>query len=158
LVRIPVTGAGYFKAISDADGFFVFPNMALGDYTVSASGRNVQAPLSPDEVATKLNADFDQAQRSQDLAAIQAAFKQAVEVFVGTSNLLFQEPPAVTPGNFGFTTVRSHQDGVAAIANIQYIPTGRVAGVTIDSTGLPTKAAMQIQGLKLNDYGSPVFG
>jgi hypothetical protein len=158
LVRIPIPGSGYFKATTDPDGFYVFPNMALGKYTVSASGRNVEAPLSPDEVATKLTNDMAEAINSRSRDAIRAAYKQAVEVFVGTSNLLFQEAPAATPGSFGFTTVQSFQDGIAALANIQYIPTGRVAGVTVDGNALPTKASMEMRGLSLDAFGLPKFG
>ncbi len=159
LVRIPQPPFGYLKATTDADGVFVFPNLPLGTYLVSAQGRDVAAPLSPDEVATKLTADFNEAVASGNLAAIKAAFKQAVEVFVGTSNLLFQEAPASTPGTFGFVrNVRSFQDGIPARADIDYLPTAPVSGRTLDSEGRGTKAAMQAIGLRLDEFGSPGIG
>jgi hypothetical protein len=157
LVRIPVPGAGYFKAVSDADGRYVFPNHALGDILISASGMDDEAPLSRDEVAERLTSDLADAEESRSRNAIRAAFKQALEVYVGTSELL-RTDVEVVPGGFGHTRVTSARDGITAQADIDYIPVGRVAGTTIDGNGLPTRATMEARGLTLDKFGQPVFG
>ena len=63
--------------------------------------------------------------------------------------------PAVTPGSFGWTKASLRFDGDTAIANIQFLPEGRVNGVVVNDQGVPIGAKVRLTGPGLDGIGQP---
>ena len=68
---------------------------------------------------------------------IVAALQDAVTAVNQVIARRLGDGPAVTPGSFGWTRVSVRFDGDTAIANIQYLPEGKVNGTVLNDQGVP---------------------
>jgi Tol biopolymer transport system component/protocatechuate 3,4-dioxygenase beta subunit len=143
-VAIPVEG-GFAWVEADGLGRYQFPNMSPGDYLVSAP-----SPPTTEDPEEILN---DALGRSEEeaLAAVQRA-ANSVRTIVARR---YGEAGIVSGGNFGFTRTTVRADGDIVEANIQYLPTGEVAGHVLNDQGIPIGARVRLTGLGLNEKGEP---
>jgi hypothetical protein len=148
-VAIPQDG-GYYWTDADAQGNYVFENLGLGDYTLSAPAN----ATSPQLDESKLNEQI----RSGDEDAILAAFEEAIRVFVGADDPLINGSQRnFRPITWGFTKSRLQFDGQSVEANISMLPGGTVAGRVLNHQGVPIGARVRLTGLGPDITGAPVI-
>lgn len=168
-VRMVLSGGFKFVFANNA-GRFRFPDLPLGSYLLQAPGP-AQAGLieqmqrrgqNPCAAFTALPPDPPpdlqcQAQVSlSDTNAALAAYQNALETAFSVSEMLLAGPPeADLSGGFGWRRVDLLQDSTTVFADIDYLAQGRVSGVTLASTGLPTAAAVRVTAMGVAANGGP---
>jgi hypothetical protein len=146
-VAIPVEG-GFYWTDADGQGNYVFENLGLGNYTLSAPS-NATAPQLD---VNKLNEQI----RSGDEDAILAAFEEAIRVFIGADDpLITGEQRNFRPITWGFTKTRLQFDGQSVEANIRMLREGTVAGRVVNHQGVPIGARVRLNGLGPDVTGEP---
>jgi len=147
-VAIPVQG-GFYWTDADSQGNYVFENLGLGDYTLSAPA-NATSPPQLD--VNKLNEQI----RSGNEDEILAAFEEAIRVFVGADDPLINGSQRnFRPVTWGFTTGKLQFDGQSAEANIRMLPEGTVAGKVLNHQGVPIGTRVRLTGLGPDISGAP---
>ncbi|HAV61009.1 MAG TPA: hypothetical protein DCY13_01420, partial [Verrucomicrobiales bacterium] len=115
-VAIPVQG-GFFWTDADAQGTYVFDNLPLGGYTLSAPANATAPQLNLPELNEKI--------RSGNEDEILAAFEEAIRVFVGADDpLITGEQRNFRPVTWGFTRTDLRFDGQSVEANIRMLREG----------------------------------
>jgi len=147
-VAIPQQG-GFYWTTADSKGNYSFDNLGLGDYTVSAPGNAVSPQLNMSELSSNL--------ASGNEAQIQAAFNEAVTVFVGANDPLVNgDQLSFRPSSWGYTTAKLLYDGESVNANITYIVQGTVSGTVLNGQGVPIGAEVRLTGIGPDVDGNPV--
>ena len=167
-VRIP-QDEGYIFVFADANGFYKFPDMELGDYLIEAPGPPKPAliefmvtnGISPASAFTMgdappdLPGTLEEQARNPDTAL--AAYQLAVETFFGLHDPRFvgiAPPPA---GGFGWNKVKLLQDSTIATADIHYLRTGTVSGTVLDGSGVEAGALVRIKAWGVGGTGAPIL-
>ncbi|HSH14446.1 MAG TPA: carboxypeptidase regulatory-like domain-containing protein, partial [Verrucomicrobiae bacterium] len=146
-VAIPVNG-GFYWTDADSQGNYVFENLGLGNYTLSAPAN----ATSPQLDVAGLNEQI----RSGDEDAILAAFEEAIRVFIGADDpLITGEQRNFRPITWGFTEARIQFDGQSVQANIRMLREGTVAGRVVNHQGVPIGARVRLNGLGPDVTGAP---
>jgi hypothetical protein len=146
-VAIPVSG-GFFWTDADAQGNYLFENLPLGNYTLSAPAN----ATSPQLDIAGLNEQL----RSGNEDQILAAFEEAIRVFVGADDpLVTGEQRNFRPITWGYTEGRLQFDGQSVEANIRMLREGTVAGRVLNHQGVPIGARVRLTGLGPDATGKP---
>src|SRR5262249_18134759 len=150
-VRIP-QGEGYTFVFANNQGFFKFPDMALGDYLIEAPGPPQEAlieimaanGIDPSSAYTMGDAPANLPgtleQAAQNPGPALAAYQLAVETFFGLHDPRFVGVAPPPPGGYGWTKVKLFQDSFTATANIHYLTEGSISGMTVDGDDRPAAA------------------
>ena len=147
-VRIPQQG-GFLYVQADDQGLYRFVGLPLDSYTLSASPES--APTSATDT-TRLVEQIQTGSESQLLAA----FGEAVRIFTGVDDPLLNGTGAsFNPGTFGFTRGTLADDGQEVEADIHFIPTGSISGVTLNGQGFRIGARVRLTTLGLDGKGLP---
>ena len=155
-VRLPnERGTGFILIVANAAGLYKVPDLPLGDYLIEAEPfnediicalastdlQNTISPFTLGDMPAKLCGGITPTGNNQADAA-QALYKNALITYVlGVAGRLDRLLP---PAGFGYTRVRLFQDSSLVTANIRFLSSGTVSGVTQDSAGLPTGAKVRI--------------
>lgn len=147
-VAIPVEGGFYWTDV-DSKGAYVFENMALGSYTLSAPANAVfENNLDVQALNEKI--------RSGNEEEILAAFEEAITVFVGANDPLLNGGQLnFRPSSWGFTTTQLRFDGQSVEANIRFLAEGSVYGKVINHQGVPIGARVRLTGIGPALNGDP---
>ncbi len=146
-VAIPQQG-GFYWTVADGSGNYVFDNLGLGNYTVSAPANAVAPQLNESDLSAQLS--------SGDEAQILAAFQQAVTVFVGAEDPLINgDGLNFAPSAWGYSTANINFDGAAVNADIHFIPQGSISGKVLNGQGVPIGVAVRLTGLGPDTTGAP---
>ncbi len=149
-VAIPQQG-GFYWTDADANGNYVFENLPLGDYTVSAPANAVAPKLNESDLSARI--------RSGNEDQILAAFKEAVTVFVGSDDPLINgQGLNFHPSAWGYTETSIPFDGANVNADVRFIPQGTISGTVLNSQGVPIGAAVRLTGFGPDLAGAPTVG
>lgn len=147
-VAIPVSG-GFYWTDADAEGNYVFENLPLGEYTVSAPANAVAPQLNVAELGEQI--------RSGKEDQIMAAFKEAVRVFIGADDPIVNgEHYNFRPSFWGYTSAGIKFDGASANADVRFIPQGTVSGRVLNGQGVPIGARVMLTGIGPSLSGAPM--
>lgn len=146
-VAIPIDG-GFFWTDADGQGNYVFENLGLGHYTLSAPANATAPQLDVAKLTEQI--------RSGNEDEILTAFEEAVRVFVGADD------PLVTgaqlnfrPITWGFTEATLRFDGQSVQANVRMLREGSVKGRVLNHQGVPIGARVRLTGLGPARNGEP---
>jgi len=146
-VAIPVEG-GFYWTDADAQGNYVFENLGLGRYTLSAPANAVAPQLNESELIAQI--------RSGDEDQILAAFEEAIRVFVGAEDpVVTGEHERFRPSSWGFTTAQIRYDNESVNADIRFLVQGTVSGRVLNHQGVPIGARVRLTGLGPSPTGQP---
>lgn len=144
-VRVALTVEdGFYWVDADANGFYRFDNIPLGEYIMAAP-----APPVTDDEGNEIPsfAMSPEEQLRAALGGVQALFARG-----GT------EPEEVyLPGSYGFAKARLDVDGATARADIRYLPAGIVDGRALNEIDVPLSARVTLQGTRPKANGAPAF-
>src|SRR6185369_6536006 len=145
-VAIPVLG-GFLYTDADGSGNYVFDNLGLDEYTLTAPGPEV-AKTDTSGLVEKI--------RGGSSAQIEAAVGEAAKIFAGlTDPFLTGEP--FNPNTWGFTRTRLTFDGQTAVADIRFLRPGTIAGTVLNGQGVPIGAKVRLTGIGPLGNGAPSF-
>lgn len=173
VVRLP-TPDGFTFVFANDGGFFRFPDLALGDYLIQAPGPSKQGLIEfmiqkGMDVSAAFTAcdifpgchDFppgsDSAPTAGDLNSALAAYQNAVQTLFSIQDPQLTGVGTQQAGGFGWNKVRLRQDSTTVEADVRFLETGSVSGVTLDPNGAPTGAAVRLLALGLTGTGLPRF-
>ncbi|MBL9167133.1 MAG: carboxypeptidase regulatory-like domain-containing protein [Verrucomicrobiales bacterium] len=147
-IAIPIEG-GFLWTDADSQGNYVFENLGLGSYTLSAPANAVfNNTLDVRALNEKI--------RSGNEEEIMAAFEEAISVFVGANDpLLTGAQLNFRPSSWGYTRTRLRFDGESVEANIRYIAEGSVTGQVVNHQGVPIGARVRLNGIGPAINGEP---
>ena len=164
-VRIPEIG-GFRFVFTNSQGIYTFPDLPLRSYLIEAPGPSVDSLIDymqangMDPLSAFTSGDAPgglggpSTPNAGDANAVLAAYQQAVESFVTVDRSILGLPMA-SLGGFGWTKVELFQDSTTAVADLKFLPQGRVAGRTENSAGQPTGALVRLVGLSVSNTGAP---
>lgn len=138
---------GFLWVEANAEGKYLFENLAPGKYTLSAPGPAV----ANTDTAPLLNQI-----RSGSEDEILAAIGEAFAIFTGASDpFLNGEGDRFNPLTWGYTetTIRFDQD--LAVADIGFLREGTVSGVVLNPQGVPIGARVRLTGIGPLANGQP---
>jgi hypothetical protein len=149
-VALPENG-GFQWVQADNEGRFVFENMPLKNYTLSAPS----PPVFENDVShildTLRNGDSTQDQ-------LQTAIGDAFAIFTGAADpLLNGAGLAFNPVTWGFTTANLSVDNQTVQADIKLLPVSTVSGKVLNSQNVPIGARVRLTGIGPQPNGSPGF-
>ena len=145
-VSIPIEN-GFLWTDADGSGNYVFDNLGLDGYTLSAPGPEV-AKTDTSGLLEKI--------RGGSSAEIEAAIGEAFKIFAGlTDPFLTGEP--FNPNTWGFTRTRLTFDGQTVVADIRFLRPGTVAGTVLNGQGVPIGAKVRLTGIGPLANGAPSF-
>ena len=148
-VSIPRQG-GFLWVKADAEGRFVFENIALDDYTVSAPA----PPVADNDVSGILDTLSGSPSSDEMLAAITRAF----EIFTGVNDpLLNGEGANFNPLDWGYTDTELSFDGQTQIIEVQFLPRGTISGTVRNGQGVPIGARVRLTGIGATKNGDKGF-
>ncbi len=146
-VAIPVEG-GFYWTDADSRGNYVFENLGLGSYILSAPANATSPQLDVPKLTEQI--------RSGNEDEILAAFEEAVRVFIGADDpLVTGEQNSFRPVTWGFTNSRLQFDGQSVEANIRMMREGTVTGKVLNHQGVPIGARVRLNGLGPDKAGAP---
>ena len=138
-VSIPQQG-GFLWVHANAAGHFEFPNLALGDYTVSAP-----APPHEDVDVTGI---LDTLSGSPTSDELEASITRAFEIFTGVNNpLLNGEGQTFNPLDWGFGKITLAEDGRTRFVEVRFLRRGTIAGTVLNGQGVPIGARVRLTGV-----------
>lgn len=147
-VRVVIPGEGGFQWVNaDARGYYAFENMGPGGYRLSSPG-----PAVFNTDTSGLIAKIKEGTEQDVLEALTEAFAiftGAADPYLNGSGLTFN------PLTWGFTTTQIRFDGETAVANIQFLRQGTIAGKVVNGQGVPIGARVRLTGLGPNTAGAP---
>jgi hypothetical protein len=123
--------------------------MALGDYLLSAPSPPVKE--DPEATAARAIEAIASAQSSDEIVA---AVNNAFTAFAGVTEARLHGEP-FNPISWGYTRTAIFFDGQTVNADIQFLPTGTIAGQTINAQGTPIGAEVTLRGLGPNKIAAP---
>ncbi|HVV73445.1 MAG TPA: carboxypeptidase-like regulatory domain-containing protein, partial [Verrucomicrobiae bacterium] len=148
-VAIPQEGGFYWTDV-DTNGNYVFENLALGTYTLSAPANAVAPQLNTSQLGQQLS--------SGDEAQILAAFNEAITVFIGANDPLINgDQLNFRPSTWGYTKASIPYDGANVNADIHFIVQGTVSGRVLNPQGVPIGARVRLTGVGPDVTGNPVM-
>ena len=139
---------GFIYVDADDKGVYLFENLALGDYKLSAPG--------PAVADTDTSGLVDQIRGAQNSDQIMAAIGEAAAIFAGTTDPFLNGTP-FNPVTWGFNRTQLTFDGQTAVADIQLLRPGTVSGVVLNGQGVPIGAKVRLTGLGPLANGAPSF-
>ncbi len=146
-VGIPQQG-GFYWTTADANGNYVFENLAPGTYSLSAPANPTAPTLNQSQLSAQLS--------SGDEDQILAAYGEAVNVFVGGQDpLITGADQDYRPSSWGYNTATIRFDGDTAQADIHFLPLGTVSGTVLNDQGVPIGARVELTGLGPDPTGLP---
>ncbi|MBI1176201.1 hypothetical protein GC207_02040, partial [bacterium] len=146
-VAIPVDG-GFFWTDADSQGNYLFENLPLADYTLSAPANATAPQLDVAGLSAKIH--------SGDEDAILAAFEEAIRVFVGADDpLITGAQRNFRPVTWGYVRTQLQYDGQSVEANIRMLREGTIAGKVLNHQGVPIGAKVRLTGLGPDYTGAP---
>ncbi|MCL4787023.1 MAG: carboxypeptidase regulatory-like domain-containing protein, partial [Verrucomicrobia bacterium] len=138
-VALPEEG-GFSYVQADANGNYIFENLPLGQYTVSAP--------APVVANTDVSGILDTLRGDPSEDQIKAAIGEVFAIFTGVNDpFLNGSGSSFNPGNWGFTNISIKFDGDPAVADIRYIPVGTIGGKVINGQSVPIGAAVRLTGI-----------
>lgn len=147
-VAMPVFG-GFYWAKVDANGFFAFNGLDLGENTFSAPA----PPVEDKDVSQDLAVLRTSASEEEILAAITHAFA----VFTGQNDpFLNGDGDTFNPPTWGFTKTNLSFDGQTQAIIIRYLPQSTISGVVQNGQGFPIGARVRLTGLGPSLTGAPI--
>ena len=138
---------GFIYVDADAQGNYVFDNLALGDYTLSAP--------APSTAKTDTSGLVDKI-REGSSDEIQAALGEAFRIFAGLTDPFLNGEP-FNPSTWGFTRTQLTLDGKTVVADILELRPGTVTGTVLNGQGVPIGAKVRLTGLGPLANGQPSF-
>src|SRR5581483_174895 len=138
---------GFIYVDGDAQGNYVFDNLSLGDYTLSAPG--------PQSAQTDTTGLIDKIRGGTD-DVIEAAIGKASKIFAGVTDPFLNGTP-FNPVTWGFTKTRLTFDGQTAAADIRLLRPGTVSGIVLNGQGVPIGAKVRLTGVGPLGNGAPSF-
>ena len=138
---------GFLWTDADASGNYVFENLGLGDYTLSAP--------APGSATTDTTGLIDKIQGGNE-DEIQAAIGEAARIFTGVTDPFLTGEP-FNPVTWGFTTAKLVFDGQTITADIHLLREGTVSGQVQNGQGVPIGAKVRLTGIGPLANGSPAF-
>ncbi|HLH54539.1 MAG TPA: carboxypeptidase regulatory-like domain-containing protein, partial [Verrucomicrobiae bacterium] len=148
-VAIPQEG-GFYWTVADTNGNYVFENLGLGGYTLSAPANAVTPQLNESDLQAQISSGNEQ--------QIMAAFNEAISVFVGANDPLVNgDQLKFRPSSWGFTSAKIVFDGQNVNADIKFIVQGSVSGTVLNGQGVPIGAEVRLTGLGPDINGNPVM-
>ncbi|MEO8425619.1 MAG: Ig-like domain-containing protein, partial [Verrucomicrobiota bacterium] len=145
-VAIPVLG-GFLWTDADGSGNYVFYNLGLDEYTLSAPGPEV-AKTDTSEIADRIFGGSS--------AEINAALGEAFKIFVGATDPFLTGEP-FNPKTWGFTRTRLTFDGQTVVADIRFLRPGTVSGTVLNGQAVPIGAKVRLTGIGPLANGAPSF-
>src|SRR6185369_15068144 len=121
---------GFIYVDGDAGGNYLFDNLTLDDYTLSAPGPQV-AQTDTSGLIDKIRGG------SED--EIQAAIGEAARIFAGVTDPFLNGTP-FNPVTWGFTKTRLTFDGQTVVADIRLLRPGTVSGTVLNGQSVPIGA------------------
>lgn len=145
-VSIPLAG-GFVWVDADAQGNYLFENLGLGEYTLSAPGPAV-AKTDTSGLLEKILGGSS--------AEIEAAIGEAFKIFAGVTDPFLTGEP-FNPNSWGFTRTRLSFDGQGVVADIHFLRPGTVSGTVLNGQGVPIGAKVRLTGIGPLANGAPSF-
>lgn len=143
-------GGGFYYTQADTNGNYSFPNLSLGNYTLSAPANATSPQLDQSSLSAQLS--------SGDESEILAAYQEAVTVFVGADDPLINgDDLNFAPSAWGYTTANLNYDGASVEADIHFIPQGSISGTVLNGQGIPIGAEVELTGIGPDPTGMPVM-
>jgi hypothetical protein len=143
-IAIPQDG-GFLYVDADAQGNYLFENLPLGNYTVSAP--------APATAKTDTSGLISRIKNGNE-AEIEAALGEAFRIFAGlTDPFLTGEP--FNPATWGFNRTQLTFDGQTAVADIRHLRPGTVGGMVLNGQGVPIGAKVRLTGIGPQANGEP---
>jgi hypothetical protein len=147
-VAIPQQG-GFYWTDADTNGTYVFENLALGGYLLSAPANAVAPQLDQNQLMSQISSGNED--------QIMAAFNEAVTVFVGANDPLVNgDQLKFRPSSWGYTKTAINFDGANVNADIHFIVQGTVSGTVLNGQGVPIGAEVRLTGIGPDVTGEPV--
>jgi hypothetical protein len=141
---------GFLWTQTDATGSYLFENLGLDDYTVSAPG--------PAVADTNVDPILDALKGSPSQEQLEAALTKTFEIFTGKNDpLLNGEGTRFSPLDWGFSKTALRFDGQSALVNVQFLPRGTVAGTVLNGQGVPIGAKVRLTGVGPTPVGDVGF-
>ena len=138
---------GFIYVDGDAQGNYLFDNLALGDYTLSAPG--------PAAAQTDTTGLIDRIRGGND-DVIEAAIGEANRIFAGVTDPFLNGAP-FNPVTWGFAKTHLTFDGQTAVADILLLRPGTVSGIVMNGQGVPLGAKVRLTGIGPLPNGEPSF-
>jgi len=138
---------GFLYVDADEDGNYLFENMGLGEYTLSAPGPGV-ADTDTSGLVNRIRDGSEE----EVLAAMQEAFR----IFAGVNDPFLNGKP-FNPVTWGFTRTRLAFDGQTIVADIHLLRPGTVSGIVLNGQGVPIGAKVRLTGIGPLANGAPSF-
>ena len=146
-VAIPQEG-GFYWTDANTNGDYVFENLGLGSYTLSAPANAVSPQLNTSALLDQI--------RSGNEDQILAAFEEAATVFVGANDpLLTGAQQNFRPSIWGYSPATIRFDGDNVNADVHFLIVGNVSGTVLNSQGVPIGARVRLTGLGPDLTGLP---
>jgi hypothetical protein len=145
-VAIPQEG-GFMWTDADASGNYVFENLGLDDYTLSAP-----APSAAQTDTTSLVNQIRDGTEDQ----VRAAIGEAFQIFSGVNDPFLNQQP-FNPVTWGFVKTRLSFDGETAVADIRLLRPGTVSGQVLNGQGVPIGAKVRLTRIGPAANGAPSF-
>ena len=138
---------GFIYGDGDAQGNYLFDNLGLADYTLSAPG--------PEVAQTDTTGLIDRI-RGGNEDVIQAAIGEAARIFAGVTDPFLNGAP-FNPVTWGFTKTHLTFDGQTVVADIRLLRPGTVSGIVLNGQGVPIGAKVRLTGIGPLPNGAPSF-
>ncbi len=146
-VSIPQDIISFIYTPTDENGVFVFENLALREWTLSAPGPPVSGSAEDLAAAesTILGAASGEEVSQEDLLG---AITDAFAAFTGVNDpLITGEGENFNPLTWGFEKVNLTFDGQVANVDIIFLPEGTISGTVKNGQGVPIGARVRLTGI-----------
>ncbi|MCC6232403.1 MAG: carboxypeptidase regulatory-like domain-containing protein, partial [Verrucomicrobiales bacterium] len=133
--------AGFLWVLANSNGEYEFNGLGLGGYLVSAPSPPVK--VKADELASQAISALGEAQRGGSVDEAAALVGQLANLYAqGSLGRLTTTP--FTPGSWGFNTTQIDYDGQTVVANVRYLPSGRLSGTVVNHQDVPIGAEVKV--------------
>ena len=140
--------SGFLYVDADAQGSYLFENLNLGDYTLSAPG--------PAVAKTDTSGLVDRIRSAENEDEVMAAIGEAFRIFAGATDPFLTGEP-FNPVTWGFTRTQLTFDGQTVAADIGLLRPGTVSGIVLNGQGVPIGAKVRLTGIGPLANGAPSF-
>ncbi|MDB6037199.1 MAG: LamG domain protein jellyroll fold domain protein, partial [Verrucomicrobiales bacterium] len=138
---------GFLYADADQQGNYLFENLGLADYTLSAPGPAVAKTDTSGLIDRIRGGNEDQ---------VMAAIGEAFKIFAGLADPFLTGEP-FNPVTWGFTRTRIIFDGQTVVSDIRLLRPGTVSGKVLNGQGVPIGAKVRLTGVGPLPNGAPSF-
>ena len=160
-VALPLGPDSFAYTRSDAAGVYLFENIELKEWTVSAPA---PAASNSGELIDQALDTIGGAARGEQVAQedLLGAITDAFTVFTGINDPLINgEGLNFNPISWGYEKVRLSFDGQVANADVVFLPEGTVSGTVLNGQGVPIGARVRLTGIgptRVGDVGFIIRG